>query len=86
MSKISTGERFQVIDIRNVYLAYCEGSEIQCPIWGYPTEDAYYRDASSANAVLAIQIPFLAIQAEDDPVRNLQWNACNEIRTDYNFI
>ena len=37
--------------------------------WGYPTENAYYRDASSSDAVLAIRIPFLAISALDDPVR-----------------
>ncbi|KAJ5947143.1 hydrolase [Penicillium verhagenii] len=41
---------------------------IQCPTWGYLTEDAYYRDASCADAMLAIRIPFLAIQAEDDPI------------------
>lgn len=37
--------------------------------WGYPTENAYYRDASSSDAVLAIRIPFLALSALDDPVR-----------------
>lgn len=37
--------------------------------WGYPTENAYYRDASSSDAVLGIRIPFLAISALDDPVR-----------------
>jgi len=41
---------------------------IQCPTWGYPTEQAYYRDASSTDSVLAIRIPFLAISAEDDPI------------------
>jgi len=41
---------------------------IQCPLWGYPTEDAYYRDASSSDAVCSIRIPFLAISATDDPV------------------
>ncbi|EXJ79722.1 hypothetical protein A1O3_08005 [Capronia epimyces CBS 606.96] len=41
---------------------------VQCPTWGYPTEGAYYRDASSVDSVLAIRIPFLAIHAEDDPV------------------
>lgn len=44
-------------------LTYC-----RCPAWGYPTETAYYRDASSSDAVLSIQIPFLAIHALDDPV------------------
>lgn len=41
---------------------------IQCPTWGYPTEHAYYRDASTADAVLAVRIPLLAISAEDDPI------------------
>jgi predicted alpha/beta-fold hydrolase len=41
---------------------------VQAPSWGYPTETAYYRDAQSADAVVAIRIPFLAINAEDDPV------------------
>ena len=70
MSKISTGVLLNFIGRKEGYIAYCQASEIQCPTWGYPTEDAYYRDASSADAMLAIQIPFLAIQAEDDPVRN----------------
>jgi uncharacterized protein len=43
----------------------------RCPTWGYPTEEAYYRDASSTDAVLAIRIPFLAISARDDPVGNV---------------
>lgn len=42
--------------------------EVQCPVWGYPTESCYYRDASSSDSVLAIRIPFLALHAEDDPV------------------
>ena len=42
--------------------------ELQCPAWGYPTEGAYYRDASSADSVFAIRIPCLVIHAEDDPV------------------
>ncbi len=40
----------------------------QCPTFGYPTEDSYYRDASSVDAVLAIRVPFLAINATDDPI------------------
>ncbi|KAK0719960.1 Alpha/Beta hydrolase protein [Lasiosphaeris hirsuta] len=42
--------------------------EVQTVTWGYPTETAYYRDASSSDAVLAIRIPFFAIAAEDDPI------------------
>lgn len=41
---------------------------IQCPTWGYPTEDAYYRDAASADSVFSIRIPTLCVHAEDDPV------------------
>ncbi|KAK1912562.1 hypothetical protein P3342_010165 [Pyrenophora teres f. teres] len=41
---------------------------VQCPTWGYPTEGAYYRDSQSVDAVLAIRIPFLGINAEDDPI------------------
>lgn len=42
--------------------------DVQCHVWGYPTEDAYYRDASSADAALNIKIPTLALHASDDPV------------------
>lgn len=41
---------------------------VQCPTWGYPTEGAYYRDAQSVDALCAIRIPFLGINAEDDPI------------------
>lgn len=41
---------------------------IQCPTWGYPTEGAYYRDSESVDALLGVRIPFLGINAEDDPV------------------
>lgn len=40
----------------------------QCPTWGYPTEDAYYRDASSNDSLLAVRIPLLCLNAEDDPI------------------
>ncbi|KAI1391211.1 AB-hydrolase YheT [Hypoxylon trugodes] len=40
----------------------------QCATWGYPTEEAYYRDASSSDSLLAVRIPFLAINALDDPI------------------
>ncbi|PVH94589.1 medium-chain fatty acid ethyl ester synthase/esteras-like protein 1 [Periconia macrospinosa] len=41
---------------------------VQAPSWGYPTEGAYYRDAQSVDALMAIKIPFLAINATDDPI------------------
>ncbi|KAI2623333.1 AB-hydrolase YheT [Hypoxylon sp. NC1633] len=40
----------------------------QCPTWGYPTEEAYYRDASSSDSLLAVRTPLLAINAVDDPI------------------
>ena len=46
--------------------------EVQCATWGYPTLHSYYRDASSTDAVLNIRIPFLAINATDDPVARLE--------------
>ncbi|CBX97042.1 similar to medium-chain fatty acid ethyl ester synthase/esterase 1 [Plenodomus lingam JN3] len=41
---------------------------VQCPTWGYPSEGAYYRDAQSVDALLGVRIPFLGINAEDDPI------------------
>jgi uncharacterized protein len=42
--------------------------EVQTKAWGYPTENAYYRDASSVDSVMGIRIPYLAINSTDDPV------------------
>lgn len=55
---------FRSIKIPNVLF----NSELQGPVWGYPTENAYYRDASSIDSIFGIKIPFFVIQAEDDPV------------------
>ncbi|OAL42522.1 medium-chain fatty acid ethyl ester synthase/esteras-like protein 1 [Pyrenochaeta sp. DS3sAY3a] len=41
--------------------------QLQCPTWGYPTVGAYYRDVQSVDALLGVRIPFLGINAEDDP-------------------
>ncbi|KAK8191120.1 Alpha/Beta hydrolase protein [Phyllosticta capitalensis] len=54
--------------IRSITYLYEFDRALQCPAWGYPTESAYYRDASSCDALLAIRIPLLAINAEDDPI------------------
>ncbi|KAK3373753.1 Alpha/Beta hydrolase protein [Lasiosphaeria ovina] len=54
--------------IQRVTYLYEFDREVQTVTWGYPTENAYYRDASSADALLAIRIPFMAIAALDDPV------------------
>ncbi|KAK4219699.1 Alpha/Beta hydrolase protein [Rhypophila decipiens] len=57
---------FDAID-RLTYL-YEFDRAVQTVTWGYPTETAYYRDASSADAILGIRIPFFAVHAEDDPI------------------
>lgn len=49
---------------------------VQCPTWGYPTEGAYYRDAQSVDALLNVRVPFLGINAEDDPVRYISSLLC----------
>ncbi|KAJ9148254.1 Medium-chain fatty acid ethyl ester synthase/esterase 1 [Pleurostoma richardsiae] len=54
--------------IQNITYLYEFDREVQTKTWGYPTEDAYYRDASSADSLLAIRIPFFAITAADDPI------------------
>ncbi|KAK7526498.1 alpha/beta hydrolase fold family protein [Phyllosticta citriasiana] len=54
--------------VRKIKYLYEFDRALQCPAWGYPTESAYYRDASSCDSLLAIRIPFLAINAEDDPI------------------
>ncbi|KAB5563173.1 Alpha/Beta hydrolase protein [Coniochaeta sp. 2T2.1] len=55
-------------DISNVTYLYEFDRAVQTVTWGYPTEDAYYRDAGCADAVMAIRIPFFAISAADDPI------------------
>lgn len=54
--------------IRKVTYLHEFDREVQGPIWGYPTEGAYYRDASSVDSLVAVRIPLFAINAEDDPV------------------
>ncbi|KAK0619332.1 Alpha/Beta hydrolase protein [Immersiella caudata] len=54
--------------------------EVQTVTWGYPTETAYYRDASSSDAVLAIKIPFFILAAEDDPIAVQEAIPYQEIR------
>ncbi|KEZ39944.1 hypothetical protein SAPIO_CDS8914 [Scedosporium apiospermum] len=64
-------EKYTALDynrLQSITYLYEFDREVQCVLWGYPTEDAYYRDASSTDAILAIRIPFLAIHATDDPI------------------
>ena len=58
--------------VNSITYLYEFDREVQCATWGYPTESAYYRDASSSDSVLAIRIPTLCLHARDDPI------ACDE--------
>lgn len=51
-----------------LFKAETDDRVVQGPTWGYPTEGAYYRDASCCDSLLAVRIPLFAINAEDDPV------------------
>lgn len=67
------GQMLQNPDIKAELVEKCRylyefDRHVQCPTWGYPTEGAYYRDAESVDALVAVRIPFLGINAEDDPV------------------
>ncbi|KAF9763638.1 hypothetical protein IL306_003042 [Fusarium sp. DS 682] len=66
-------EKYSKIDVdavMNITYLYEFDRLIQCPSWGYPTESAYYRDASSVDSILSIEVPFLAVHSTDDPVAN----------------
>lgn len=69
---IMKNTNIRIEDVQKVKYLHEFDRAVQCATWGYPTEGAYYRDASSADSVLAIQIPVLCIHATDDPI------ACDE--------
>ncbi|KAF2155873.1 hydrolase, alpha/beta fold family [Myriangium duriaei CBS 260.36] len=54
--------------VRNIKYLYEFDRAIQCPTWGYPSEGAYYRDASSVDSIFDIRIPCMVLHAEDDPI------------------
>ncbi|KAK3696310.1 hypothetical protein LTR37_018046 [Vermiconidia calcicola] len=54
--------------------------EVQCATWGYPTEGAYYRDASSCDSVLGIRVPTLCLHAKDDPIASDEGVPYGEIK------
>ncbi|KAK7888145.1 hypothetical protein LTR67_009022 [Exophiala xenobiotica] len=68
VDQISTNPKIDVDVVRKIRYLHEFDRHVQGPTWGYPTEGAYYRDASSVDSLLAIRVPFLAIHAEDDPV------------------
>ena len=68
VNELSKNSKVNVERIRKINYLYEFDRELQGPTWGYPTEGAYYRDASSCDSLLAVRVPLLAINAEDDPV------------------
>ncbi|KAJ6024574.1 hypothetical protein N7540_005371 [Penicillium herquei] len=68
VDEISKNPRVDIEAVRKITYLHEFDRAIQCPTWGYPTEGAYYRDASSSDVMLGIRIPFLCVQAEDDPI------------------
>lgn len=68
VDKIRENERIDVEKVRGCTYLYEFDRYVQGPSWGYPSEGAYYRDASSVDAMLGVRVPLLAIHALDDPV------------------
>ncbi|OJJ43780.1 hypothetical protein ASPZODRAFT_73265 [Penicilliopsis zonata CBS 506.65] len=66
--EVSRNPRVDVEAVRKTTYLHEFDRALQCTTWGYPTEGAYYRDASSVDSMLAIRIPFFTVQAEDDPI------------------
>jgi predicted alpha/beta-fold hydrolase len=66
--QVSKGSKLDFAKIRQAKYLHEFDREVQGPTWGYPTEGAYYRDASSVDSLLAVRIPLFAISAKDDPV------------------
>ncbi|KAL2844619.1 Alpha/Beta hydrolase protein [Aspergillus pseudodeflectus] len=59
-------------EVRSITYLHEFDRALQCALWGYPTEGAYYRDATSTDSLFGIRIPFFVVQAEDDPIANVK--------------
>lgn len=68
VDQISKNPDIDVAKVRSSKYLHEFDRYVQCASWGYPTEYAYYRDASSSDAVLGVKTPLFAIHAEDDPI------------------
>ncbi|KAL9012608.1 MAG: hypothetical protein Q9173_002625 [Seirophora scorigena] len=75
IEQLSKNQCLDVDKIRAVKYLHEFDRELQGPTWGYPTEGAYYRDASSCDSLLAVRVPLFAIHAQDDPVSRLNKTA-----------
>ncbi|KAI5291469.1 hypothetical protein KEM54_004466 [Ascosphaera aggregata] len=77
---ISKHKRVNVDRIMSVTYLHEFDRELQGPVWGYPTETAYYRDASSSDSIFSMKIPFLVIHAEDDPISQKECLPYGEVK------
>ncbi|MCJ1330651.1 hypothetical protein MMC10_007336 [Thelotrema lepadinum] len=68
IEQVSKNPRVNVEKVRGITFLHEFDRELQGPVWGYPSEGAYYRDASSSDSLCAVRIPLFAINAEDDPI------------------
>lgn len=79
--EISANTALKPEKIRQIKYLHEFDREVQCATWGYPTEGAYYRDASSGDSVMAIRTPTLCLHAEDDPIVANEAVPYEEIKT-----
>ncbi|KAL2871287.1 putative hydrolase, alpha/beta fold family [Aspergillus lucknowensis] len=70
--EVTKNRRINAEEVRGITYLHEFDRALQCALWGYPTEGAYYRDATSTDALLSIRIPFFVVQAEDDPIANVK--------------
>ncbi|KAI0471082.1 Alpha/Beta hydrolase protein [Xylariaceae sp. FL0804] len=73
-------------DLFRVTYLYEFDRAYQCPTWGYPTVDAYYRDASSVDTLLGVRVPLLALNALDDPIATHLALPLHEARQNPNVV
>lgn len=66
--------------IRSGKYLYEFDRDLQCPLWGFESHEAYYRDASSCHNVHAIRVPLLALHAQDDPIIGIEAVPFEEVR------
>ncbi|KAG8532131.1 uncharacterized protein KY384_003770 [Bacidia gigantensis] len=67
-NEIAQNPRIDIEKVRKIRYLYEFDRELQGPTWGYPTEGAYYRDASSCDSLLSVRTPLFGLHAEDDPI------------------
>lgn len=68
VEQISANKALSPEKIQDIKYLHEFDRAVQCATWGYPTEGAYYRDATSADSVFAIRVPTMCLHARDDPI------------------